>query len=271
VLVDFARVLDEERKKADAEVTRATAAGDAKATEKANANLKSTQAVIGNLLKKLAARKELSLAGLINIADLSANAGLAGEAKQVYERVLAIPAPDAQADPRGAAQLKQAQTRARAQLIGILRQAGSFDAAIEQARQLAADNPRALEPQMELGRCLQARAEKDPSKYDEAIAQWTRIRNLLFPVRKRYITEYCEVNYNAAWCKYAQAYQTQEDIQARVTDAISYLKSAMVLNEKLSGPDMVEKYKVLLETLQKYLQESGGAAAPAATPAPQTQ
>ena len=146
--------------------------------------------------------------------------------------------------------------------------------AMKQVKQLVAAAPNALEPQMELGRCLQARAEKDPAKYDEAINQWVKIRNFLFAVRKKYITEYCEVNYNAAWCLYAQAYQTQENIPKRVNDAISLLKSALVLNEKLSGPDMVEKYRVLLETLQKFLQDSGGAApaaAPAATPAPQTQ
>jgi len=269
VLVEFARVLDEERKKAQAELTRATAANDAKAVQKANANLKSTQTVIGNLLKKLAARKELSLAALVNTADLCANVGLTAEAKQVYERVLAIPAPDAQADPQGAKLLKQAATRARAQLIGILRAAGNFDEAIKQAQQLAEENPRALEPQMELGRCLQARAEKDPATYKEAIDQWTKVRNWLQPIHKK-PPEYYEVIYNSAWCYYAQAYQTQEQVKERVTQAIQLLKSAMVLNEKLSGPDMVEKYKVLLETLQKYLQESGGGA-PSAAPAPQTQ
>jgi hypothetical protein len=121
-----------------------------------------------------------------------------------------------------------------------------------------------LEPQRELGLCLQAQAEKDPTKYEEAIGQWTRIRNFLQPMRKK-PPEYYEVIYNAAWCLYAQAYQTQEKVKERCTQAIQLLKSAMVLNEKLSGPDMVEKYKVLLETIEKHLQEAGGGAA---TPAP---
>jgi tetratricopeptide (TPR) repeat protein len=188
---------------------------------------------------------------------------LTSEATQLYKRVLELPVPDAQADPKGAALMKQARTRSQAQLIGLLRGAGDFEAAIEQARQLATDNPRALEPQMELGRCLQARAEKNPATYDEAIAHWTRIRGFLQSMRKK-PPEYYEVIYNAAWCLYAQAYQTQEDIQKRCTTAIGLLTSAMVLNEKLSGPDMVEKYKVLLDTIKKFQQESGGAAAPAA-------
>jgi hypothetical protein len=40
-----------------------------------------------------------------------------------------------------------------------------------------------------------------------------------------------------------------------------------VLNEKLSGPDMVAKYQALLDQLQKFLAELQGAAAPAAAPA----
>jgi tetratricopeptide (TPR) repeat protein len=256
VLVEFARVLDEQRKSAEADVTRANAASDAKAAEAANAKLKSTMTLIGNLLKKLAARKDHSVPGLVNLGDLCGNVGLATEATQVYERVLAVPDVD-----------KRAATRARAQLIDLLRAAGNFDQAIEQARKLASDNPKSLEPQLVLGRCLQGRAEKDPTKYDEAIAQWTRIRGFLQASKKK-PPEYYEVIYSAAWCLYAQAYQTQEKTQERCTQAVQLLKSAMVLNEKLSGPDMVAKYEALLETIQKYLQEAGGAAAPAPAPAP---
>ncbi len=253
VLVEFARALDEQRKADEAEATRANASGDAKAAENANAKLKATQTMIGNVLKKLAARKEHSVFGLVALGDLCVNVGLAAEATQLFQRVVDTPDVD-----------KRAATRARAQLIGLLRTAGKFQEAIDQARQLAADNPRSLEPQLELGRCLQARAEQDPATYEEAIAQWTRIRNFLQAMRKK-PPEYYEVIYNAAWCLYAQAYQTQEKIQERCTQAIQLLKSALVLNEKLSGPDMVEKYKVLIDTIQKFQQESGGAAV---SPAP---
>lgn len=249
VLVDFARVMDEQRKTAEADVTRSTASGDAKAIQAANAKLKSTQTLIGNLLKKLAARKEHSVYGLVTVGDLCGAVGLAAEARQLYERLLAIPDVD-----------KRAATRARAQLIGLLRAAGAFDQAVEEARQLAKDNSRSLEPQMELGRCLQARAEKDPTKYDEAFTHWTRVRNFLQPIRKK-PPEYYEVIYNAAWCLYAQAFQTQEKVQQRCTEAIQLLKSALVLNEKLSGPDMVAKYEALLEAIQKFVQQPGGAPA----------
>jgi len=265
VLVVFARLLDEQRKEAEAQVTRAGAAGDQKAAQSAAANLKSTQSLIGNLLKKLAGRKNHSVPDLVVLGDVCNNVGMGAEATKLYQRVLAAPPADAQADPRGAEQLKAAVTRARAQIIGLLRQAGNFDEAVSQAEKLVEENPRALEPQMELGRCLQARAEKDPTRYGEAVAQWTKIRNWLFNLRRK-PPEYYEVIYNSAWCLYAQAYQTGEQIQERVTQAIQLLKSAKVLNEKLSGPDMVAKYDALLEALQKYLQQSGGAAPAAQAP-----
>ncbi len=253
ILVEFARVLDEERKKAAADVTRATAAADVKAAEAANAKLKSTQSLIGSMLKKLASRKDHSETGLIVLGDLCVNVGMAAEATEIYQRLLAIPNVD-----------KKAATRARAQLVDLLRSAGNFDQAIEQARQLATDNPRSLEPQMVLGRCLQAQAEKDPTKYDDAIGHWTRIRGILQGLRNK-PPEYYDVIYNAAWCLYAQAYQTQEKIEERCTQAVSMLKSALAVNEKLNGPDMVAKYNALLDTIQKYTQQAGGAApAPAA-------
>ena len=259
MLVEFARALDGERKKAEAELSRATAAKDSIAAEKAKANLESMQSRLGRLVKKLSARKELSVFGLLTLADLSANLGQSAEAKQGYESVLAIPAPDAQADPNGAAQAKRAATRARAQLIGILRSAGKFDEAIQQAKQLATDNPRALEPQMELGRSLQSRAEKDPAKYEEATNQWIKVRNWLQSVRKR-PPEYYEANYNVAWCLYAEAFQTQEKMRERAGEALKFLKAELILNEKLSGPEMVEKYKALVETLEKLRQPTSSAA-----------
>jgi hypothetical protein len=83
--------------------------------------------------------------------------------------------------------------------------------------------------------------------------------------------EYYEVIYNAAWCLYAQAFQTQEDIPKRCTEATGLLKSAMVLNDKLSGPDMVAKYEALLDAIQKFAAQAGGAPAPAPAPAPAEQ
>lgn len=245
LLVGFATQLDQHRKEAEAELTRATAAGDQQATEAANAKLKSAQTQIGTLLKKLASRKEYAVPGLVALGDLCKAMGMSNEAKQLYQKVLDTP----EADPR-------AVTRARAQLVGLLRQAGDFEQAVAEAQKLAAAHSRALEAQMELARCLKARAEKDPARYDEAIAQWTKIRNMLQPIRKK-PPEYYEVIYESAWCLYAQAYQTGEKIPERVGEAIKLLKSAKVLNEKLSGPDMVAKYDALLDALEKYLSQAG--------------
>ena len=54
-----------------------------------------------------------------------------------------------------------------------------FDEALKQVDQLIKDNPNALEPLMEKGRILEAWAEKDPAKFDEAVAHWAMLRQRL--------------------------------------------------------------------------------------------
>jgi len=237
VLVEFAKSLDVERKRADGELTKATSAGDAQAVEAAKAKLASAQKMMGSLLKKLAARKQHTLGGLMAIADLCNASGLSAEANQQYKTILAIPNVD-----------KKAATRARAQLVGLLRKEGKFDEAYAEVKQLIQDNPNALEPQGELGRILQSWAEKDPRHYDEAVSQWVRVRNWLQPMRKK-PPEYYEVIHNAAFCLFMQAQRSGQKAEEKYLDAYKLLKSASVLNPSLSGPDMVAKYKALFEKL----------------------
>ncbi len=251
VLVEFIRTLDLERKKADAALTNAKAAGDAKAVEEATARLASTQGMIGSVLKKLLVRKELSVTGRQILADAAAAVGLSAEAGQQYRQVTENPG----APP-------EVKTRARAKLVGLLRDSGKYEEAYKQAKQLAADHPRALEPMMELGRILQAWAETDAGKFDEAVGQWTKVRNVLQSERKKR-PEYYEVIYNAANCLSIQGRQLGASDPAKAAEkikqAIQLLQSALVLSPKLSGPDMVARYNALLKQL-KDVQAKGGAA-----------
>jgi hypothetical protein len=57
--------------------------------------------------------------------------------------------------------------------------------------------------------------------------------------------EYNEVIYNAAFCLMRQATITKDRTKARQAEQL--LKATMVLNPKLNGPDMVARYKVLLD------------------------
>ncbi len=250
VLVDFAHSLDLERKKADAELTKAQSAADAKQVEAAKKRLASTKRTMGTLLKKLATRKEYSLKELRNIAELCHASGLAAEAKTQYRAVLERAAqPTRSGDEKGAAQARAATTWARAQLVGLLRTEGKFDAAYTEVKKLIQEHPNALEPKLELGRILQGWAQQDPRHYDEAVKQWVTVRNLLQSMRKK-PQEYYEVIYNAAFCLHQQARQSGEKVGERNTQAYQLLKSAMILNPSLSGPDMVAKYKALSDQLE---------------------
>lgn len=247
VLVEFVRTLELARKQADAELIQAVGTGDAKAIDQAKARLASTQGMIGNVLKKLITRKNFTVQGTLVIAEAAAAVGLRSEAAGLLQQVLRT----AEADPK-------AKTRARAQLVGLLRAEGKFQQAYDEVKQLVADNPRALEPLMEQGRILQAWAETDLSKFDEAVAHWTRVRNLLQPPlgRRPRFAEYYEVIYNAAYCLFLQAQRTPASAEQKAIEAMKLLKSAMVLNEKLSGPDMVARYDRLLADLERLVSAS---------------
>jgi hypothetical protein len=80
------------------------------------------------------------------------------------------------------------------------------------------------------------------------MAEWIRIRNLLEPMRPK-PREYYEVIYCAADCLYLQARKTPDQARSKAIEAAQWLKSAMLTNPKLSGPDLVERYKALLAKL----------------------
>jgi hypothetical protein len=239
VLVQFAQRLDKERRAADAELT--TAAGDAKAAEAAKAKLETAQKRMAAVLAKLVARKQHSVSGMMIIADLSESSKLLNEAKRLYDQILTVPQLD-----------KKAENRARAKLAGLLRQEGKFQEAYQQAQKLSQDNPNALEPQMELARILQAWTAIDPKHYDEAVARWTKVRNALERLPKK-PNEYYEVIYNAAFCLHGQAAaQTDPALAAeKAKQAKQWLNSALIRKPELNGPDMVARYKALLEKLDK--------------------
>jgi tetratricopeptide (TPR) repeat protein len=241
VLVQFAQQLDQQRQAADAELIKATAAGDAKAAEAAKAKLEIARKRMGTVLAKLAARRQHSLAGMMIIADLSESSKLLGEAKQLYDRILATPQLD-----------RKAENRARAKLAGLLRQEGKFQEAYQQAQKLSQDNPNALEPQMELARVLQGWAATDPKNYDEAVARWTKVRNALERLAKK-PDEYYEVIYNAAYCLHGQASAQTDQAKSveKAKEAKQWLNSALIRKPELNGPDMVARYKTLLEKLDK--------------------
>ena len=248
VLVQFVGMLNLERKKADAALIKATSEGNAKGISDGRARLASTQAMIGSVLKKVINRKQYSPSGLLVVADAAGAVGFSVEARNLYNQVANQPNAD-----------RKLKTHALAQLVGLLRQEGKFDEAYNRAEELVKENPRALPPLMERARVMQAWAATDPAKFDQAMAEWIRIRNLLEPMRPK-PREYYDVVFYAAECLYIQAVKTPEQAREKAIQASQWLNGAKLMNPRLSGPDAVERYKALLEKLKPLVE--GKPAAP---------
>jgi hypothetical protein len=119
---------------------------------------------------------------------------------------------------------------------------------LAQVDKLIAENPKALEPRMEKGRILEAWSEKVPSHYSEAVAHWSDLRMRLQQVKGKKPPEYYDVMYRVADCLMRDAQKTSDkQIQMeRAKQAEQVLKSTLVLNPSLDGPDTVARFKALL-------------------------
>jgi len=243
-LVEFAKLVQLEYKKAEALATDPPDPNDAEAVAKIQDKFKALQTMFGELLTKLAAREQHSLGGLVYLADTCASIGMTAEAKTQYEQILTR----AQDDPAFAAQAEKAMVRVRAQLSELLSKEGKYQEAFEQVEELVkATKSRALEPLMGKGRILQGWASQEPAKYQDAVKHWAWLRNLLGAMPKK-LPEYYEVTYNSAYCL-TQAAKNAKDTEAATLakQAEQLLKSTLVLSPQLTGPDMVARYNALLD------------------------
>ncbi|MCY2995365.1 MAG: hypothetical protein NTY19_47000 [Planctomycetota bacterium] len=242
-LMDFARQLNDEYKKAEAE---RIGAADATQKDAANEKLKAVKEPLGKVLAKLGER-QVSGKGLMFVADTLAAVGLTDEATKVYDEILKKLEDADFAKSVGAT----APTRARTQLIEIESTKGNYAKALKEVDKLIADNERALEPRMTKGRILQQWCEKDPSHYPEAVRHWAKTRDLLQRMKKK-PPELIEVVYNIAACLLYQARSEKDKATAvkRALEGEQVLKAMLFNNPTLDKrPDMVARYKELLAKL----------------------
>ena len=197
------------------------------------------------VLTKLAARRQLSLAGMAFVGDALETVGMTSEAGQEYQKILQRSKTDAEFAKVAA----QATPRVRAQLIGALRREGQFEEALKQVNLLIDEKPRVLEPRMEKGRILEAWAETEPKRYQDAVAHWSDLRNRLQQTRGKKPAEYYEVMYRVADClvREAQTSADKREAMERARQAEQVLKSALTLYPALNGPEMVARYRTLLQ------------------------
>lgn len=268
ISVNFVRLLAEEYKVVDVQLMEQKSTGiPQESTEKKLAGLKDN---LAKLLDKLSSKQNHTLAGLIYMGDTGARIGNTDIAEKLYKRALEQVEKEKQANPQGQAgnnSAIKAVPRIRSQLVALMIQKGQFAEGVTEIDKLIEEQPNALEPKMVKCRLLQAWAEKDPKHFKEAESAWAFVRNMLSKVRKNpKPPEYYECNYNVAlclWMEYEQSKDTAKADQAR-----KLLHTMISTSPKLSGPEMVLRYKMLLEKLDKAL--GGAAANPAGGQAPPT-
>ena len=207
----------------------------------------SSREALSKLLEKLNERKQYDLGGLVFLAESSLEIGLTDKAREQFQAIIDRSA----TDPAFAKVAAKAMTRVRSQLIGILRTEKKYEDALKQVEALLIAQPNALEPLIEKGNILQALAEANPKRYEEAVKWWTTIRLKLSAEKGKRPPAYYDVIYNCAVCL-----KEQKD-PAKSTQAAQLLNATLALSPALDGPDRVEKYKALLKQLQ------GAKAAPA--------
>ena len=195
VLVEFAKLLNLDRKKADARVTELEGVGDTETLKAAKSRLASVQEVLGQTLMGLSRRRELGVAQMIFVGEALSNVGMTAEATRQFQAFL----DRTQTDAEFAKRAEKAMSRVRTDLLKVLRKEEKFSEALKQVERLIGDNPRAIEPLMEKGRILEAWAEKDPAKFDQAGSHWAAVRARLQGARKK-PAEYYEAMYHVAYC-----------------------------------------------------------------------
>ncbi len=248
VLIEFSKMIKGEWKKAAGELIAADAAAKANPVKEGekdgrleNAKLAETSSreALSKLLEKLNERKQYDLGGLVFLAESSLEIGLTDKARDQFQAIIDRSA----ADPVFAKAAAKAMTRVRSQLIGILRTEKKYEEALKQVEALLVAQPNALEPLIEKGNILQALAEANPKRYDEAVKWWTTIRLKLSAEKGKKPPAYYDVIYNCAKCL------AEQKDPVKAGQAGQLLNATLALSPALDGPDRVEKYKALLKQL----------------------
>jgi hypothetical protein len=238
-LIEFAKTVKGEWKKASAELISAEQSGEEGRINNAKMLEATGRESLAKVLEKLNERKQYDLAGLVFLAESSAEIGLNEKARDQFQAIV----DRAAADQAFARQAAPAMTRVRSQLIGLLRAEKKYEEALQQVDALLKQQPNALEPMMERGHILQALAESNPARYDEAIKWWTDIRSRLQKIPGKKPPEYYEAIYNCAVCLLAKKKPEQNK------QASQLLNTTLALSPTLDGPDRVAKYKALLKQI----------------------
>jgi len=205
------------------------------------AGLARTEQAYRKFLKALVASKSgQSYQSLRWAADNLLKLGAAKEASEVYANILDFYAkdPDFQKAPNAADNLLRVKIRQ----VAALRGAGSLSEAESILAEVIDQNKRLLEPQMEKGYLLDAKAEaKQGATWPQAYAYWKSLALKLANMNPK------PVDYFEAWYHAAVALQKQgKPDLARQTVA-----SVSKLSRDLGSPEMKAKYEAFAKQVAK--------------------
>ena len=235
-LVEFAKLLDADRKQADAAVAEAK---DAEGKLNAKKRQTASNDLFRNTLTQLLARKEHSIGGLIYLADAASTVGMTNAAKDVYGRIIER----AEKEPEFRKNAEKYLALVRAKRIGMLRNENQFKEAVDALDDLIKQDPKDIGPYLEKARTLHAWAEQEPKEYPRATAGWTVARELLGRLKTK-PPEYYDAIYNVASCLLGEFKESKN--KAKALQAEQVLRSTLTISPNLDSPERVEKYNVLL-------------------------
>ena len=207
---------------------------------KETARLARTEQAYVKFLKALVANKEgQTFQSLRWAADNLLKLGDADEAAKVYANLIDFYAKDPEFRKTPSADTLVLTTRIKQ--VAALRQTGKLNDAENSLNAIIAENKRLLEPQVEKGHILDAKAVAKTGTWADAYAYWRTLAGKLAAMHPK------PDDYYDAWYHAANALQKQgKPDLARQTVA-----SVMKLSPTVGSPEMKTKYQALLKQLTK--------------------
>ncbi len=174
-LVQFIQRVDAERRVLETTLNTLPDSTPPAELDRIRNDLQSIKTMLGNMLLKMSTREQLNATSMVYIGRLFGELDMLDESEKQYRNLLK----KADDDPDFRKDAEKLFAWVRSKQIELLRKRGKYPEALEQAKKLSEEYKGALEPLVAQAEILQAWAEKDPSKYDDAIGKWTEIRRKL--------------------------------------------------------------------------------------------
>ncbi len=241
-LIEYTKQVEQSLKKFQMTAIEAEKEENATKQTEAETKAEAVQGRFKELIDEMSKRKDLSMPSSLYLAETMLRAGNTEGARGQFELIIQRSTQAGYLPPQGG---EQAMIRVRSQLAGLLRAEGKFPEALAQIQALILQTKgAALDPLMEECRLLEAQAEKEPAKLDEAINKWVTLRTRASKAKTK-PPEYFDIVYELARC-YMKKYQAGKDKEiAKQAEAL--LKSTLALSPQLNGPDTVTKYNAMID------------------------